>query len=188
LTVVVVVGAVVLPMPSLEEYTKDYESVLATINAGTVKSLSYARLKMLESKYEFHTLLNKERERDASIVCLLVVVVVVVRLFVVDNDRHPCVARPSRLYQYYQGRQSHSFGSCHDCSPLVAFHQAQSSAGGRCMYCTSLIVHAMILDCSQRVRVCVVVRVVVCYGTGGCQEDCRWHIGVSVAAVLALGP
>ena len=54
--------------PSLAEFTHDYEALLEVINTGSVKSFSYARTKMLDAKFQFHTLLNKEREQVDTVV------------------------------------------------------------------------------------------------------------------------
>ncbi|PRP86453.1 AMP deaminase [Planoprotostelium fungivorum] len=51
---------------SFKQYVEDYNSVLHTVSYGPVKSLTYKRLKFLESKFNFHKLLNADRELLAS--------------------------------------------------------------------------------------------------------------------------
>eukprot|EP01094_Clydonella_sp_ATCC50884_P001547 TRINITY_DN11159_c0_g1_i1.p1 TRINITY_DN11159_c0_g1~~TRINITY_DN11159_c0_g1_i1.p1 ORF type:complete len:1275 (+),score=439.06 TRINITY_DN11159_c0_g1_i1:252-4076(+) len=54
-------------IPSLQEYTRDYTRLLSIISSGPVKSVTYERLRMLDTKWEFHRLLNHEREESGTL-------------------------------------------------------------------------------------------------------------------------
>jgi AMP deaminase len=48
--------------PSLEQYYHDYHEIVQIIDKGPVKSFAYHRLQLLESRFNLHQTLNKERE------------------------------------------------------------------------------------------------------------------------------
>jgi AMP deaminase len=50
-----------------DEYLTHYTELIKIIEDGPVKSLSYERMKLLELRFKLHLLLNREREKEASV-------------------------------------------------------------------------------------------------------------------------
>eukprot|EP00009_Paramoeba_aestuarina_P002103 CAMPEP_0201515136 /NCGR_PEP_ID=MMETSP0161_2-20130828/6791_1 /ASSEMBLY_ACC=CAM_ASM_000251 /TAXON_ID=180227 /ORGANISM="Neoparamoeba aestuarina, Strain SoJaBio B1-5/56/2" /LENGTH=197 /DNA_ID=CAMNT_0047911879 /DNA_START=81 /DNA_END=671 /DNA_ORIENTATION=- len=50
---------------SAEDFQKDYAVILSVASSGPVRTFSYERLEVMESKFEAHEILNRHREVDS---------------------------------------------------------------------------------------------------------------------------
>lgn len=56
-------GDNLVPVPSLEEFRADYETMVALSTNGSVKTLAYRRLRDLQSRFDMHTAMNTHLEK-----------------------------------------------------------------------------------------------------------------------------
>ena len=59
----------ITPVPSLRDYYKDLDSIIAAASDGESKSFAYKRLQYLDGKWNLYILLNERQEMLDSKVC-----------------------------------------------------------------------------------------------------------------------